>query len=219
MLDEPDQQAVIRGLRNGRPDAWNALYDAYSVDVWRYVARLIGPSSVDVADVVQETFLAAARSARQFDAARGSLWGWLTGIAHHQTSSYWRQISRTARLQELAASGAGELRRWIDGSHEELDFYERGELRDVVRATLASLPADYAAVLTAKYLDDQSLEEISKLHGGSVDATKSKLARARREFRTKFDRLMHDPASPREKDNPVNNPSSDSHEPAMPAGN
>lgn len=193
MLDEPEQQAVIRGLRDGHKDAWTALYDGYSTDVWRYVARLIGESAVDVADVVQETFLAAARSARQFDASRGSLWGWLTGIAHHQTSSYWRQISKNSKLKGLAESGAGELRRWIDGSSDEQDVWERGEIRDIVRATLASLSSDYAVMLTAKYLEDQSLEEITKQFGGSIEATKSKLARARREFRARFERMTRDP--------------------------
>lgn len=193
MLDEPDQQAVIRGLRDGQRDAWTALYDGYSTDVWRYVARLIGESRAEIADVVQETFLAAARSARQFDPDRGTLWGWLTGIAHHQTSSYWRQINKKAKLRELAASGVGELQRWLDGYSDGQEVWERHELREFVRITLASISSDYAAILTSKYLDEHSLEEITKEWGGSVDATKSKLARARREFRTKFERLTRDP--------------------------
>ena len=192
MLDESDQSTVIRGLRNGHRDAWTALYDGYSVDIWRYVARLIGDSSADVADVVQETFLAAAKSARQFDAERGSLWGWLTGIAHHQTSAYWRQINKQSRLRDLTESRAGELRRWIDGIDDD-EIWERRELADMVRATLASLPADYATVLTAKYLDDRNLEQITNEVGGTIEATKSRLARARREFRTKFDRMTRDP--------------------------
>ena len=192
MLDESDQSTVIRGLRNGHRDAWTALYDGYSADIWRYVARLIGNSSADVADVVQETFLAAAKSARHFDSERGTLWGWLTGIAHHQTSAYWRQINKQSRLRDLTESHAGELRRWIDGIDDD-EIWERRELADMVRATLASLPADYATVLTAKYLDDRNLEQITDEVGGTVEATKSRLARARREFRTRFDRMTRDP--------------------------
>jgi len=192
LLDESDQSTVIRGLRNGHRDAWTALYDGYSADIWRYVARLIGNSSADVADVVQETFLAAAKSARHFDSERGTLWGWLTGIAHHQTSAYWRQINKQSRLRDLTESHAGELRRWIDGIDDD-EIWERRELADMVRATLASLPADYATVLTAKYLDDRNLEQITDEVGGTVEATKSRLARARREFRTRFDRMTRDP--------------------------
>ena len=62
MLDDSTQLAVIRGLREGRRDAWTTLYDAYAVDIWRYVGHLIGGTSSEIGDVVQETFLAAARS-------------------------------------------------------------------------------------------------------------------------------------------------------------
>jgi RNA polymerase sigma-70 factor (ECF subfamily) len=194
LLDETAQQTVVCGLRNGHRDAWTALYDGYSTDLWKYVARLVGSSSGDVADVIQETFLAAAGSARQYDPARGTLWAWLTGIAHHQVSIFWRQAARRSKLLQLAESRAEELQRWIDETDDTIDLWERRELGDLVRATLGTMSRDYAVLLTAKYLDEQSLEEISKREGGSVDAMKSKLARARREFRMKFGRMIRETA-------------------------
>ena len=62
-MDEQRQREIAQGLREGQTDAWFALYDAYCRQVWNHVARLMGPHSADIADVVQETFLAAARSA------------------------------------------------------------------------------------------------------------------------------------------------------------
>ena len=193
MLDEPDQLAVIRGLRDGSRDAWTALYDGYSADVWRYVGRLVGGQSSEVADVVQETFLAAAHAARQFDASRGSLWSWLAGIAHHQSAAHWRQSGKTERLRLLAESGAIELRQWWEGTASADDVWEQRELAELVRGVLSELPADYAALLTAKYLDEQSLDDMARRFGGSVEAIKSKLARARREFREKFESLTREP--------------------------
>lgn len=190
MLDEHDQSTVICGLQSGDREAWAALYDGYSVDVWRYVARLVGPEVTDVADVVQETFLAAARSARHFDSNRGTLWGWLTGIAHHNVSLYWKQTNKVARLQKLAEAHAGELYRWLDGSEADGLPFEQSELAELIRGVLAELPSDYAALLTAKYLDEQSLDELSQQWGHSVAALKSKLARARREFRRKAGRKI-----------------------------
>ena len=190
LLDEHDQSTAICGLQHGHREAWAALYDGYSADVWRYVARLVGPEVTDVADVVQETFLTAARSARQFDAGRGSLWSWLTGIAHHHVSLYWKQINKAARLQALAETHAGELHRWLEGSSDEELPCERDELTELIRGILAELPSDYAALLTAKYIDDASLDELSQQWGHSVEALKSKLARARREFRRKAGRKI-----------------------------
>jgi RNA polymerase sigma-70 factor (ECF subfamily) len=192
LLDPDDSSAVISGLRHGDRDAWTALYDRYSVAVWRYVARLVG-SPNSVADVVQETFLAAARSARNFDPQRGSLASWLNGIAHHQAALYWRQHSRSERLRKLAEAGAAELRHWLDGTEPIEDEWNRRELADLVRGVLAEVSADYAALLSAKYFEGQSLETIAQATGGSIDAVKSKLARARREFRAKFEHLTREP--------------------------
>jgi predicted DNA-binding protein YlxM (UPF0122 family) len=60
---------------------------------------------------------------------------------------------------------------------------------------LSQLSADYATLLTSKYMDDLSLEELAQQFGGptaSVEAIKSKLARARREFRAKFEQFSGD---------------------------
>lgn len=194
MLDEPDQQAVIDGLRLGDRNAWAALYDGYSTDIWRYVARIVGPDAAAVPDIVQETFLAAARSARQFDPQRGTLWSWLAGIAHHHSALYWRQISKIQRLKELAEARADELRRWLTASESADEPWQREELAETVRGVLADLSADYSALLVAKYVDDRSLEDLSGQWGGTVEAMKSKLARARREFRARMEQLIQEPA-------------------------
>ncbi len=191
LLNEQDQHAVIEGLRRGSREAWNRLYDGYSVDLWRYIARLVGPRSEDVADVVQETLLAAATAARGFDRQRGTLWSWLTGIAHNQTSLYWRRLDRTQRLKELAEAGAGELARCFD-EQSGLDALERSERLDLVRYVLTQLTPDYALLLTAKYLDELSLEQLVGQCGGTTESLKSKLARARREFRRRFEQLSRD---------------------------
>ena len=72
-MDDQQDREIARGLRDGKTEAWSALYETYFDQVWRWVARMIGPNSADVGDVVQETFLAAARSARTYDPARGPL--------------------------------------------------------------------------------------------------------------------------------------------------
>lgn len=196
MLDQPEQLAVIHGLRLGDSHAWSALYDGYSADIWRYVARLVGPDTAIIADIVQETFLGAARTARQFNPERGTLWAWLTGIAHHQTSLHWRQIGKVQRLKELVDARADEIRHWLDKTESIDQPWLRDELADAVRAALAGLPSDYSTLLTAKYIDDRSLDELSRELGGTVEAVKSRLARARREFRARMEAYIKEPAQP-----------------------
>lgn len=191
----PDQQnAVARGLREGGAAAWTALYDAYCADVWRYIARLLGSDAASVADVVQETFLAAARSAGRFDPERGTLVGWLFGIAHHQVSLHWRRTGRTNRLLKAAEAEAEVAQRRAETADPAGEASDRRELTDQVRSVLAEMQAVYARLLVAKYLDDRSLSDLAAENGDSVDAVKSKLARARREFRAKFERVSREPS-------------------------
>src|SRR4051812_26757892 len=104
MPDDHQEQRVAQGLREGKAEAWQSLYDAYAERVWRGVARLLGPHSAEVADVVQETMLAAARSAATFNPARGALWPWLWGIAHNHAALHLRKQERRNRLLTTGAA-------------------------------------------------------------------------------------------------------------------
>jgi RNA polymerase sigma-70 factor (ECF subfamily) len=151
----------------------------------------MGPCAADVADVVQETFLAAARSARTYDPARGTLWVWVWGIARAHVALHYRKLDRLHRVREkLAADGA--LARHLDGQTDGLVV---GELAALVRATLTELPADYETLLTAKYLDGESVEAIAARERTTDGAVRSKLARARQAFREAF--VRHAPAADR----------------------
>lgn len=196
LLDQPQQRQIAGGLRTGDRAAWGALFDAYATPLGRFVARLIGSDVTAVDDVVQETFLAAARSARQFDSEQGTLWSWLAGIAQRQAALYWRQAARAARIKELAASGSARIQDWLIDSVEPDAPWEQRETADLIRSVLAELSSDYAALLTAKYLDERSTPDLLELFGGSTEALKSKLARARKEFRNKFEYFTRDSRTP-----------------------
>jgi len=189
-MDDQLQREVAQGLREGKTEAWRALYDAYCRPVWRCVARAMGPDSADVGDVVQETFLAAARSARHFDPARGSLWMWLSGIARRQVALHYRQQKRHDRAKDhrgLIAGGARQVLRWLDNGREAPEeILATAELASMVRSMLTELPTDYETLLTAKYFDGASVEEIAGASDSSSTAVRSKLARARKAFRCAF---------------------------------
>jgi RNA polymerase sigma-70 factor (ECF subfamily) len=152
----------------------------------------MGPVSADVADVVQETFLAAARSAGNYDDSRGSLWMWLSGIARIQVALYYRRQKRAARLRNVdghLAAGREAVVRWLEGHQSDPpELLAAAELSSLVRSTLAGLPAQYETVLIARYLDGVAVEQIAEAEGTSATAVRSRLARARRAFRRAFAR-------------------------------
>jgi RNA polymerase sigma-70 factor, ECF subfamily len=192
-MDEEAQREVAAGLRQGRREAWVRLYDAYAERLWRDVARLIGARADVIADVVQETFLAAARSARGFDPRRGSLWAWLWGIARKQTALHHRQQSRFGavdRAKRWWHSLNGQTPDWAAGTAETpAEVLAARELATLVRATLAELPAEYQVLLTAKYMDGRAAEQIATDLASTSPAVRSKLARARDAFRRRFLKL------------------------------
>ena len=189
-MDEIQERRIAQGLRGGDPQAWRELYDAFAERVWRSVARLMGADSAAVADIVQETFMAAARSARTFDEAKGSLWVWLSGITRRHLALHFRKEQRHDRRRLVSAALAspdGRLRQWLEGGDPPMpDALEAGELAQLVRATLMELPADYQSVLTAKYLAEIPVEQLAREERCTEAAIRSRLARARQAFREQF---------------------------------
>ena len=75
-MDKKTECDIAKGLQQGDHQAWVKLYKAYSKRVWINVARSLGSDSTAIADIVQEVFITAADSAKNFDPHRGSLSTW-----------------------------------------------------------------------------------------------------------------------------------------------
>jgi len=196
------EREIAKGLQEGNRQAWLQLYDVYAEHVWRNVSRLVGYDSAVVADIVQETFLAAARSARHFKPDRGSLRGWLWTIAQRQVALYYRKKKPNISLQQAQnwwSSLDGETSDWIDARADmPPDILESQELAALVRCTLRELPGDYQALLLAKYVDNQPAKRIAGQMDCSEGAVRSRLARARRAFRKAFKRTIRSTPKKRE---------------------
>jgi RNA polymerase sigma-70 factor (ECF subfamily) len=192
-MDKSKERQIARGLKQGSQQAWLQLYEAYAEPVWRNISRLTGGDSAVVADLVQETFLAAARSARNFNADRGTLWVWLWAIARRQIALYYRKQKPKVILDQARQwwSGLdGEKFGWIDAKTDmPPDILESKELALLVRLALSRLPGDYQTLLLAKYVDNRQAEEIAEQMDCSETAVRSKLTRARKAFRKAFTRL------------------------------
>jgi RNA polymerase sigma-70 factor (ECF subfamily) len=189
-MDKHTGREIARGLREGNRGVWLQLYEAYAEAVWKNVSRLMGHDSGAVADIVQETFLAAARSARNFDPRRGSLWVWLWAIAARQAALYYRRQRRERQISEAQRWWTGldgEKVDWIEGkASAPLDVLESRELATLVRSALSKLSPEYQAVLLAKYVDNEGVDVIAERMHCSPGAIRSKLARARKSFQKAF---------------------------------
>lgn len=181
MSEAVHDASIVKGLRQGDSEAWRALCHKYGSAVWRHIARLVGNDADLIAELFQETMLAAARSGKTLELQR-RVWSWLAGIAHNQAALHWRQVNRRREVYASASQATAAPQPTPDPASALM----RGELADEVRSALAEMSADYAALLTAKYLDDLSIADIVEAFGGTEESVRSKLARARRDFRERF---------------------------------
>ena len=94
---------------------------------------------------------------------------------------HYRRQQRQARVRELNI-----------GPQPDRQQQRRADLAALVRQTLTELNDDYGSLLAAKYLDEESVEQIAAAERTTATAVRSKLARARRAFRDAFDQLNAD---------------------------
>src|SRR5262249_43072742 len=124
-------------------------------------------------DATQETWLTAVRRMSHFDPRAGSFHAWLCGIAANVIRNALRSRRRAEPVKSLVTTVADPPAR------DDAD-------RKHVAAALAELPEHYEAVLRAKYLERQTVEEIAAARGETAKAVESLLTRAREAFRAAY---------------------------------
>jgi RNA polymerase sigma factor (sigma-70 family) len=86
--------AVQEAWVAGDPDALHRGYQQFGTLVFTYCARALGDRE-RAADCTQETFVGAWRSRQRFDPTKGTLAGWLLGIARYKVVDAQRATGRT----------------------------------------------------------------------------------------------------------------------------
>lgn len=182
------------GLRDrivdGDRSAAEALLAAHLDPLYEFVHYRIGGDAERAQDVVQDTFLVALERMHAFD-GRSSLYTWLCGIAKNKIRAVHGR-RRTRSLDEVLESADSEIDAILAQIEREplpLEVIERRETRDLVGATLSSLPPEYKRTLVEKYVEGRSLAEIAARAGKGEKATESMLTRARVAFARVFELL------------------------------
>lgn len=171
----PGDAELLRRSAGGDSVAFETFVERHQAAVMRLLlATAANPA--DAEDALQETFLAAWRSARTF-AGTGPARGWILTIARHALHRlYRRRVGEPASHVSLDQLGleAG----W--GSDEAPDaFLARLDDRAMLRAALAALPEDDREVLILRDLEELSGEDTARVLGITLQAMKSRLHRAR----------------------------------------
>ena len=177
---ELSDASALEALGQGHISALGVLYDRHHASVCSFVRRATNDAS-DVEDVVQATFMTAARAAANFD-GRQSCRPWLVGIAAHLVYRRQRGLSRWARaLRELTVR---EGDRYTD-PHREITA--RDEVKRMSEA-LALLSEPKRLVLLLGESEGLSSQDIAAALRIPVGTVWTRLHHARRELRRLLDR-------------------------------
>jgi RNA polymerase sigma-70 factor (ECF subfamily) len=183
-----DDATLVRRMRAGDEQAFDAFFDAYFDRVFRFALRQTGDADA-AQDLAQATLVTAVR---RLETWRGeaALCTWLCAICRRETLAHWERTRRqpVAHLEEDA-----DMRAILENIATADDTPERAaERREIaarVRMILDHLPRHYGDVLEWKYIDGCAVSEIAARLQSSPKAVESMLSRARQAFRQGFTSL------------------------------
>lgn len=146
-----------------------AVYDRYAGMLSSVLNRILRDSQA-AEEILQDTFFQLWRTAARFDAARGSLAGWLLVIARN------RAISRLRRRNPAAGEELGEnsvvLPLNLESSVAQQQLLARA------KNALDRLPAEQRACVELAYFEGLTHTEIAQRTGDPLGTVKTRLRSA-----------------------------------------
>ncbi|MCC7253916.1 sigma-70 family RNA polymerase sigma factor [Hyphomicrobium sp.] len=170
-----------RVAANGDVEAFRALFEAYAPRVKSYMLRQ-GADPATAEELAQETLLAVWRKAALYSDEKGSATTWIFTIARNLRID---RLRKEVVWQPLPENN-DEQPSPDPAPDEELSERERGER---VRAMLAELPPDQAAVVTLAFVEGLSHGQIAARLGLPLGTVKSRMRLAYQKIRDALEDL------------------------------
>jgi len=166
-LDPEVERELVERARLS-PAAFGELYDHYFPVIYAYVARRVG-NAQDAEDIASLTFEKALQALERFQWKDVSFSAWLYRIATNLITDHFR---RSGRHKQVSFE---ELEGVLSVSEPRFEQVERtARLMELV----AKLPRQYQHMLTLKFFEGLTLEEMSEVLGQSKKTVTMKLYRS-----------------------------------------
>jgi len=170
---------LLAAVKRGRPGAFEELAVPLADRLYSLLAGMVGKT--DAEDLLQETFLKAFKSVRDF---RGgcSFATWITKIAINTARSQVRKKHPVSIAEEIAGDEDSSGDRFDSVASDAVtpaEAAEKKEQKKQVALALAKLADEEREILLLREIDGLSYEEIGGVLDISPDAVRSRLHRAR----------------------------------------
>ena len=185
-------EILIARAREGDDAALGELVERYAPRVLRFGMKLCADEE-DARDVLQDTFLTAARSIRSFR-GESRFATWLYAIARSFCVKRRTRGASAVRLASLDDPASGEAAAPALAAREQPDEVLAGlELGTAIERGIRSLEPGQREVLVLRDVEGLSAREVADVLGISVEAAKSRLHRARQTLRERLAPLFQEP--------------------------
>lgn len=179
----------------GDEEAFTLLYRRRHPAIYRFALHMSGNVAL-AEDVTQEVFMTLIRDAKRFDPARGTLGGFLFGIARNHLRRRWEQERHSLPLPDDAdeldsllsssarVGGNGLSNGNGNGNGRGPFLLSRDEFTSLetvgrVRQAISTLPENYREVVILCELEEMSYEDAASALDCPVGTVRSRLHRAR----------------------------------------
>jgi RNA polymerase sigma-70 factor, ECF subfamily len=175
----PDSLSVdrelYRQLAKGRQEAFSALYERYQGPIFRFAWHMSG-NSATAEDVTQEVFMLLIHNPKNYDPAKGSVAGYLFGIARNLTR---RKLDRSRLDEPLAEEWTESSETNLASETDLLGDLTRSELLQCLKKAILGLPEQYREVVVLCDLSEMSYPDAAAVLQCPPGTIASRLHRAR----------------------------------------
>lgn len=176
--------------RGGDRAAFAELVDMYQSKIFHLAYRMLH-NRHEAEEIVQETFLRVYTNLERYDEDQ-KFSTWIYRIGTNLCIDRLRKRRPSYSLD--ADVGEGEGNDWYAMLKSEEnspdDQLVLSELQQVIREAIGELPEKYKAIITLRYLQDLSLQEISDVLSMPVTTIKTRLHRGREYLRKKLENFL-----------------------------
>ena len=172
-------------MRESKNEIFKEIYEVNFTYVYSFIFSRVAGNKDAIEDIVQETFISAMKT---FDNFKGtsSYRTWLCGVAKNKILNYYRK-----NLAKDKINYSDDLN-YIKGDTDIESIIINSESRINILKTLGKLKPIYTYVITLKYLDDYSINEIAEILCKTPKAIDGILQRARSSFQNEYINISGD---------------------------
>ena len=184
---QEQDDVLLRRAAKGNEEAFTLLYHRYQGALYRFALRMTG-SAWAAEEIVQDVFMTLMRAPKKYDATRGTLGGFLYGVARNRVLKHLERLPREIALEEKSEDGTGPGIVLLDRSTPAV-LAENRERMEQVRAALLELPPEFREAVVLCELEEKSYEEAAQLAGCPIGTIRSRLHRGRTLLMAKLELL------------------------------